>query len=60
MAEKVADSFLDLELLRQRLEENMAKLRKSIQYWQTWEAEYEGLKEELVGLSVDAGANEIV
>lgn len=60
MAEKGTDSFFDLELMRQRLEETMAKLRKSIQYWQTWEAEYEGLKEDIGALSGDADPNEIV
>ncbi|KAL8764313.1 MAG: hypothetical protein Q9184_000018 [Pyrenodesmia sp. 2 TL-2023] len=39
---------------RQRTEENIEKLRKSIRIWQTWEAEYEGLKEELHGVSSDA------
>ncbi|CAD0088029.1 unnamed protein product, partial [Aureobasidium vineae] len=29
------------------MEENVAKLRKSLQHWRTWDAEYEGLKEEL-------------
>ncbi|EMC99658.1 hypothetical protein BAUCODRAFT_119233 [Baudoinia panamericana UAMH 10762] len=32
---------------RQALEENLKKLRQSLTYWQTFEAEYEGLKEEL-------------
>jgi len=36
-----------IELQRQRLEESVAKLRKSLQHWRTWDAEYEGLKEEL-------------
>lgn len=36
-----------LETRRLELETNVAKLRKSLQYWRTWDAEYEGLKEEL-------------
>lgn len=48
MAQPVQDSFLDLERHRQRLEENIVKLRKSMVHWQIWEAEYEGLKEEIL------------
>ncbi|KAI5199625.1 hypothetical protein E4T39_06150 [Aureobasidium subglaciale] len=39
--------FDQLEIRRLQLEENVAKLRKSLQHWRTWDAEYEGLKEEL-------------
>jgi unconventional prefoldin RPB5 interactor 1 len=39
--------FEQLETRRLELEENVAKLRKSLQHWRTWDAEYEGLKEEL-------------
>ncbi|KAK2623727.1 hypothetical protein QTJ16_006908 [Diplocarpon rosae] len=46
--EHVKDSFLDLERHRQLLEENIEKLRKSMLHWQIWEAEYEGLKEEIL------------
>lgn len=48
MAHPVKDSFLDLERHRQLLEENIEKLRKSMLHWQIWEAEYEGLKEEIL------------
>ncbi|KAL8738386.1 MAG: hypothetical protein Q9181_000808 [Wetmoreana brouardii] len=44
----------ELERQRQRLEENAEKLLKSIRYWQTWEAEYEGLKEGLQSLGNDS------
>lgn len=54
------DSFVDLENTRLQLEENIAKLRKSLQYWQTWEAEYEGLKEEILRLGEDHSENELV
>lgn len=40
-------SIVDLERHRLQLQENISKLQKSLQYWQTWEAEYEGLKEEI-------------
>lgn len=45
-----SESIVDLERHRLQLEENISKLKKSLQYWQTWEAEYEGLKEEISGL----------
>lgn len=46
----VKDKFDDVERCRLQLEESVAKLRQSLLYWQTWEAEYEGLKEEILGL----------
>ncbi|KAI9715460.1 MAG: hypothetical protein M1812_005936 [Candelaria pacifica] len=50
MAATNKDTFSDLERHRLRLEESISKLRKSLQHWQIWEAEYEGLKEEILGL----------
>jgi unconventional prefoldin RPB5 interactor 1 len=50
MAKAVKDSFLDLEKHRQLLEENIEKLRKSLLHWQIWEAEYDGLKEEIISV----------
>ncbi|MCJ1400309.1 hypothetical protein MMC11_003514 [Xylographa trunciseda] len=44
------DSLIDLERRRKQLEDAVAHLRKSLQHWQIWEAEYEGLKEEILGL----------
>ncbi|QSZ35147.1 hypothetical protein DSL72_008012 [Monilinia vaccinii-corymbosi] len=55
MARTTKDSFLDLEKYRQQLEDNIARLRKSLQHWQTWDAEYDGLKEEI--LSADPAPN---
>ena len=48
MAQPLKDSFLDLEKHRQLLEANIEKLKQSLRHWQTWEAEYEGLKEEIL------------
>lgn len=48
MTQNVRDSFLDIERHRQLLEENIERLRKSLRHWQTWEAEYDGLKEEIL------------
>ncbi|KAF7559374.1 hypothetical protein G7046_g4770 [Stylonectria norvegica] len=41
------DSFLDLERHRLQLEDNIRRLRNALQHWQTWDAEYEALKEEV-------------
>lgn len=46
----MSESVIDLERHRVQLEGNISKLQKSLRYWQTWEAEYEGLKEEILGL----------
>ncbi|TKX18353.1 hypothetical protein C1H76_9141 [Elsinoe australis] len=44
---------------RVELEANMEKLEKALRHWQTWDEEYEGLKEELQELDDGAGADEI-
>jgi unconventional prefoldin RPB5 interactor 1 len=49
----------ELENLRLILETNIAKLRKALGYWQTWEAEHEGLLEELQKLGDNASAEEM-
>ncbi|KAL9584314.1 MAG: hypothetical protein Q9212_002195 [Teloschistes hypoglaucus] len=54
--ERAAD---ELECQRRRLEENVEKLNKSIRYWQTWETEYEELKEELQSLGDEASSSVI-
>lgn len=48
--DKMKDSFLDLERHRKQLEDNVEKLRASLRHWQLWEAEYEGLKEEILAI----------
>ena len=53
-------NFTDLESQLVQLEENVAGLRKSLQYWQTWEAEYEGLKEEVIALGKKHKPDELV
>jgi unconventional prefoldin RPB5 interactor 1 len=60
MAKSVKDSFLDLERHRQLLEDNIEKLRKSLRHWQTWEAEYEGLKEEILAARPTPNREELV
>lgn len=47
VVDTTAVSVDEFERQRQKLQENVDKLRKSIKIWQTWEVEYEGLREEL-------------
>ncbi|KAK4692476.1 hypothetical protein P7C71_g4739, partial [Lecanoromycetidae sp. Uapishka_2] len=54
------DSFVDLEKHRLQLEQNVAKLRSSLQHWQAWEIEYEGMKEDILGLGSDHTQAELV
>ena len=54
------DSFIDLDRRRTQLEKNVEELRKSLRYWQLWEAEYEGFKEEISGLGDEAKEKELV
>lgn len=53
-------NFTDLESQRLQLEESLSELQKSLQYWQTWEAEYEGLKEEIIALGKEHTPDELV
>ncbi|GAO17178.1 hypothetical protein UVI_02031150 [Ustilaginoidea virens] len=41
------DSLSNLEKHRLQLEENVNQLKQALQHWQTWDAEYEALKEEV-------------
>ncbi|KAG6018168.1 hypothetical protein E4U41_004026 [Claviceps citrina] len=41
------DSSLTLEKHRLQLEQNVKQLNSALQHWQTWDAEYEALKEEV-------------
>ena len=59
MAE-IRDSFIDLERRRLQLEANVDELRKLLQHWQTWEAEYEGLKEEILALGEEPASEALV
>jgi unconventional prefoldin RPB5 interactor 1 len=60
MAQRIRDSFLDLERHRQLLEDNISKLRASLRHWQIWEAEYEGLKEEILGAKQTPNRKQLV
>lgn len=54
------DVLSDLERRREELEKTITNLRKSLQHWQTWEAEYEGLKEEISFLGRSVTKEELV
>jgi unconventional prefoldin RPB5 interactor 1 len=54
------DSFFDLERHRLRLEENILQLKKALKHWQTYEAEYEGLKEEILAFHGDPQPDDLV
>jgi len=49
-----------VEEQRVQLEENVAKVRKALQHWRQWDAEYEGLKEALLAGPSNAGEKELV
>ena len=53
-------NFTDLERQRQQLEQNVEKLQRALQHWQTWDAEYEALKEELTNAGDAANLERLV
>ncbi|ELR04849.1 hypothetical protein VC83_03648 [Pseudogymnoascus destructans] len=58
MAQPLNDNALqDLERHRLLLETQITQLRKALQTWQLWSAEYEGLKEEIETLSSPTNAD---
>ena len=57
---KVRDSLADLEKYRRQLEINVAKLQASLHHWQTWEIEYEGMKEEILELGEIHSCSDLV
>lgn len=38
---------MEIDKLRHQLDEDITKTKALLKHWQTWEAEYEGFKEEL-------------
>ncbi|OOF98014.1 hypothetical protein ASPCADRAFT_205286 [Aspergillus carbonarius ITEM 5010] len=48
------NSLHELERQRLELEGNISKLQDSLYHWRTWEAEYDGLREEINELGDDA------
>lgn len=60
MASSGEDGFTDVEHLRKQLAETVAKLQRSLQTWQIWEAEYEGLKEEILAFDGEPTTEDLV
>ena len=49
-----SSALASIERKRVELEDNITKLRKALRHWQTLEIDYEGLREEFLGLPEDA------
>ncbi|KAJ9640453.1 hypothetical protein H2201_002496 [Coniosporium apollinis] len=60
MNQTTRDSLADLERRRLQLEESVAKLRLALRQWQTWDAEYEGLKEEILGFAGEPTPQDLI
>lgn len=53
-------NFDALEQRRLALKENILQLQKSLYHWRTWEAEYDGLRDEIKSLPDDATTDDFV
>lgn len=60
MDQTTRDSLADLERRRLQLEESVAKLQLALRQWQTWDAEYEGLKEEILGFAGEPTTQDLI
>ncbi|EON68096.1 hypothetical protein W97_07244 [Coniosporium apollinis CBS 100218] len=60
MDQTTRDSLADLERRRLQLEESVVKLQLALRQWQTWDAEYEGLKEEILGFAGEPTTQDLV
>lgn len=54
------DNIEGLERQRLELESNVLQLQQSLYHWREWEAEYEGLKEDIIDLEDDATTNDFL
>ncbi|OJI98107.1 hypothetical protein ASPVEDRAFT_37540 [Aspergillus versicolor CBS 583.65] len=54
------DNIEGLERQRLELESNVLQLQQSLYHWREWEAEYEGLKEDIVDLDDDATTDDFL
>jgi unconventional prefoldin RPB5 interactor 1 len=52
--------LLQVERQRSELEASISKLRTSLQHWQTWEIEYEGLREEIASLPDGSNTTDVL
>jgi hypothetical protein len=60
MTELPQTATQELDDLRESLDKRLLVLRASLKYWQTWEAEYEGLKDELESQEDEPSAEDMV
>ncbi len=60
MDANLREKFSALERHRLRLEVSIQHFRETLQQWQTWEVEYEGLKEEIAGVAGEPTGEELV
>lgn len=56
----VPSNFDSIEQRRLALEDNILQLQKSLYHWRTWEAEYDGLREEVSELPEDASTDDFL
>ncbi|KAL4950425.1 Prefoldin subunit-domain-containing protein [Aspergillus filifer] len=55
-----SDTIEGLERQRVELESNILQMQQSLYHWRTWEAEYEGLKDDIAELDDDATTTDFV
>lgn len=60
MDAKSQENISAFEHHRLRLEATIQQFYKMLQQWQTWEVEYEGLKEEIAGVAGEPTREELV
>lgn len=53
------NDFLEIES-RQLLQNNIERLHTTLRHWQLWEAEYEGLKEEIFSIDSKSGPKDLI
>ncbi|RKF73931.1 hypothetical protein GcM1_242148 [Golovinomyces cichoracearum] len=51
--------FLEVDPRRQLLQNNIERLYTTLRHWQLWEAEYEGLKEEIFSIDSKSGLKDL-
>jgi unconventional prefoldin RPB5 interactor 1 len=59
-AKEANHNLRDRERAPNHIEQHVQNLRKSLQHWQNWEAEYEGLQEEINGFKGEPNTADLV
>ena len=54
------ESAVRIERQRLQLEQNVSNLQASLQHWQAWEIEYEGMKEDILGFGEHCNQTDLV